>query len=263
MDDENGVSRTEVIALIVALAVVVIASIVTVAAGIPFPFNIPVSFVLGVVAGLGTLKIVDPRTEHEVLSDENRAKYNAILSDLRVAAREIEAVSQQFPAGNGGSNERLGHISQMVRMLVERCEQGVDHISAARIREFLKRISRILTGYAGVKTGQQFMAAGKRQTDIFETEMQIIPLIQQAITSLGMELDAGKAADKKIAQDTFRSLLQSLNLLQSMSYEMDTLPGSNALPDGSVTPDPLAQTLTTPQQTASQKGVPNDQYTKS
>ena len=99
-------------------------------------------------------------------------------------------------------------------------ERPRDYAGVSAMLLILQRFEEILSHYRKVKRGELFLDEDRAEKVITETETQVIPMFEAALESLGKKLDSGKTLDTGISKGTLESMLQSLNLIESLSDQM-------------------------------------------
>ena len=223
LGDGKGVTRQEVGAFGVGLGVTIASALITSLVNpIPFPFNFLISFALGGTAAFGTLKVLDPRTWQDVIEEKTNVEYQLKLQEIKQIAMRTNAASHNSCLGTE-SSERLWGIARMVDMILERYQdRRRDFVGASSTLLILQKFDEVLAHYLKVKCGELFLDEGRIENEIAESETRIIPMFEMALESLGKKLDAGEILDKGISKGTLESMLRSLNLIESLSDQIDS-----------------------------------------
>lgn len=232
LGDGKGVSPKEWGALGVGLSVTIASALITSLVNpIPFPFNFLISFALGGTAGFGALKVLDPDTDHDRLEKQTNAEYQHILQQILDITRHLADCSAS-PCISPEISERLGNIARMAGMILTRFQDRPREFAwASSTNLLLRRMDEILVGYLKVKCGERFLDETDKEEEIVENENHVIPMIEMALRNLGKKLDAGEARSRGVAEGTLESMLRSLNLIESLTDQLDSSPPTKGFPN--------------------------------
>ena len=219
--NEKRVSPQELIAFGVGLTVTIVTVVIT--SPIAFPFNFLISLGLGGAAGYGALKVLDPRSMQDLLEAETRAEYRRMLQEIRDITTRTSKASKSLRLGSPEVSGRLANIVRMSEMIHDRYQVGGrDFSGASATLLILQKFDGILAHYLKVKRGELFLDEDQREKEIAQSETHDIPITEIALENLGKKLDAGEVLDKNISKGTLDSMLRSLNLIESLSDQVNS-----------------------------------------
>jgi len=216
-DESRRLTRKEAVALGIDIVVVIIVALITTRTRpLLFPVSFLLSLTLGAMAAYGALKLLDPRTPTDLLEHEMSAKFRLMLEQLQEIASRTEQASRNGRL-NAETSGRLAGIASCMGMIARRYqERSRDFAGASSALLIFQEFDRVLAHYLRIKSGEQFLDQDTKRTEIAQTETRILPIVETALETLGRQLDSGQVVDKKISEGTLESMLQSLNLIESL-----------------------------------------------
>ena len=186
-----------------------------------FPFNFLISLALGGTAAYGALKVLDPRTQQDLLEAQTKAEYRQMLHKIGDIAARTGKASQSLSVISPEVSRWLGSIARKTEMILARYrERPRDFAGASATLLILQKFDEVLQHYLKVKRGELFMDEGQREKEIADTETRDIPMTEIALWNLGKKLDAGETLDKSISKGTLESMLRSLDLIEDLRDEI-------------------------------------------
>ncbi len=205
-------SPQELGALGIGLAVTI--ALVLLTSTILFPFNFLISFGLGGMAFYGALKVLDPRTRSEVEEQQAEREFRATLNEIQAIASKTADASRKT-CDTREASQHLVAIARKIEMIIQRYqERPRDFTAAASILLVLKKFDEILAHYLKVKCDELFLDKPRADKAIEDTEVHIIPMVEQALENLGRKMDSGEASDKEIHGGTLEDMLAGLDLIR-------------------------------------------------
>jgi hypothetical protein len=224
MDDEDKrITPQQIGALGVGLLVTITSSLLTsLVIPVPFPLNFLISLGLGATAGYGALKVLDPRTRQELIETQTSAEYRQKLQEIARITTQMDKASQGLIKSSPEVSGRLDHIARITRMILKRyTERRRDFAGVSATLLILQKFEGILVHYLKVKRRELFLDKEQREKEIAATETHVIPGFEIALENLGKKLDAGETLDKSVSKGTLESMLRSLDLIESLSDQVN------------------------------------------
>ncbi len=212
-DADRRLTPREVGAFGIGLAVTIASAVL--ASPFPFPVNFLIGFGLGGTAYYAARKVLDPRTRAEVEDQQAGREYIAILTELdAITARTADASRKPYVPAE--VSRCLGGIAGKTGMIIERYRQRPrDFTGAASTLLVLHEFDEILAHYLKVTCAGIFLDKDQADRVITNAENHVIPMIDQALETLGRKMDSGEASDKDVHGETLEDMLDGLDLLSS------------------------------------------------
>ncbi len=213
----------------VGLVVTVISAVVT-GPVIPIPFNFLISFGLGGTAMYGARKLLDPRTPDDIEREHIQRDYRGMLNEMDEIGKRVAQASQRWCV-RGDVSARLAYIVNAIEKILQRYRQHHDFAGVSSTLIVLKKFDQILSHYVKVKCDELFLDRAEARRVIAEFEERILPMIEQALESLGRKMDSGESLGRDIDKGTLEDMLNSLGLIQAMKDRTGDSPTREATDD--------------------------------
>jgi hypothetical protein len=220
----SGITRRERIAFGAGVITVAIAAFSFMRVSYISPL---INFIVSLILGVSTAVIVlymfpDPDRDPGEIERETERRYRSIIAELRTIAERIRRDRRSCDVSEDIANQ-LAAISTLAHSLADRyATRPRNFAGAASTLRVLEVSDAVLTYYHRIKCGGLLLDPVRSEFEIEQVETRVIPMVESGLNRQARQLDSGEAGDMSAQIRTLEDMLQSLNLIESMSSTLNS-----------------------------------------